>query len=967
MSRIQIERPKRESDSTWLIDLVAECLDVPACEIDRGVPLVRYGLDSMSAVHLTAMIRDELHCDVPEWLLLDHPDINSLEQFVQASRMTTLPPPALSPAPIKNGSEVRQSTPHSPQPSPPAGGEGRVRGAAEPRQISTPLLLGTVPRNGSGSSLQQMLADSILPDDVRPDRAATNSTAVQSILLTGATGFLGAYLLRSLLRSTRARVWCLVRPDEHIDDQTRIRENLEVYGLWEPSFESRVYPIAGDLVQPQLGLSSDQFNILCRETDSIFHCAASVNWVFPYAALRDINVLGTLEMLRLACRNKAKRFHFVSSMAVCYSTSGPPEVSERDDMLPYLSGIHLGYAQSKCVAETLVLRANERGLPVAIYRPSLICGDGESGVSNTIDFLANVIKGCVCMGSAPDLDWSLDCCPVDHVADAIVGLSGLSCDSPRVYHLANPSDRHWRELILWMNLFGYPIKLQPYPDWLSQLQAESTEPEHPLHTLRGFFLTRPIDRTGPTLPELYENRTRSRVSANRSRKSLSALSLRCPELSAQLLDRYFDSFIERGFLPPVPACRDVARRIPAANRLNHDFFQDLLRRFYADETIRIRELSTLSHPSQDSIITELTSWRDGTAAGLSRHRIHIDTDNASIPQSLELFVKVKPNDQHVLDVGERVATLCSEKVGQLFRRFKHRFCASGCHVRELAIYDQQDIRFRRHAPRVFATVRDDERAESILVLESLSGTELMDSAADVSGWQQLHFDSAVHGIAEFHAIWYRREQELLAQLWLGHSMAASEMAEMKDLWTVLADHAAGYFSNAIGCDIRPLQQELISTVGQWWQSLETMPRTLIHNDFNPRNITFKRTESGVRLCAFDWELATLGVPQHDLAELLCFTITPDHSKNDVLRLLELHRQTLQQATGRFIDAELWRLGFQLSLSDLILNRFPMYCLVHKFRRQPFLDRVIKSWRRLYEFMAVDLALAFGSPTSLPWL
>ena len=64
---------------------------------------------------------------------------------------------------------------------------------------------------------------------------------------------------------------------------------------------------------------------------------------------------------------------------------------------------------------------------------------------------------------------------------------------------------------------------------------------------------------------------------------------------------------------------------------------------------------------------------------------------------------------------------------------------------------------------------------------------------------------------------------------------------------------------------------IAGSVGEWWKEIEKMPRTLVHNDFNPRNIAFRRTAEGPVLCAYDWELATLHLPQHDLAELLGFT------------------------------------------------------------------------------------------------
>jgi thioester reductase-like protein len=82
--------------------------------------------------------------------------------------------------------------------------------------------------------------------------------------------------------------------------------------------------------------------------------------------------------------------------------------------------VHLGYAQTKIVAEALVREAGRRGLPIAIYRPSLIAGDTGTGAFNADDLLTLLIRGCIRMGLAPDLDWALDCEPVDVVSAGIL-------------------------------------------------------------------------------------------------------------------------------------------------------------------------------------------------------------------------------------------------------------------------------------------------------------------------------------------------------------------------------------------------------------------------------------------------------------------------------------------------------------------------------------------------------------------
>ena len=137
----------------------------------------------------------------------------------------------------------------------------------------------------------------------------------------------------------------------------------------------------------------EEFERLARGIDLIYHGGAIENWVQSYDGLREANVLGTREVLRLACTERFKPVVFISSLSVCYSTKGARSVGEQDDPLPNLKGVYLGYAQSKCVAEALVQEAGERGLPVTVVRPALVSGHSESGRSADDDLLHSFLEG----------------------------------------------------------------------------------------------------------------------------------------------------------------------------------------------------------------------------------------------------------------------------------------------------------------------------------------------------------------------------------------------------------------------------------------------------------------------------------------------------------------------------------------------------------------------------------------------
>ena len=291
-----------------------------------------------------------------------------------------------------------------------------------------------------------------------------------NVFLTGATGFLGAFLLRELLCTTRATVHCLVRPRGDAPAMEAIEANLRGYGIWRPEWAERVEPVSGDLERPLFGMDEEDFDALAREIEVVIHAGAAVNLVYPYSALEAANVGGTREVLRLACRHGARPVHHVSTNGVFPPGAGLcEEVANLDGLTDALEN---GYGQSKWVAEGLVRRAAERGLPVNVYRPGNVSGHSETGASNPRDLLGRILVESLRLEKAPEMEgWRLEMTPVDFVAAAIVH---LACD-PRAlggtYHLANPDPPPAREVFDLLEEVGYPLERLPYEEWLGAVDA----------------------------------------------------------------------------------------------------------------------------------------------------------------------------------------------------------------------------------------------------------------------------------------------------------------------------------------------------------------------------------------------------------------------------------------------------------------------------------------------------------------
>jgi thioester reductase-like protein len=780
----------------------------------------------------------------------------------------------------------------------------------------------------------QMLADAVLPEDVRPPQrgeANTDLRRARRILLTGSTGFLGSALLRELLESTEAEIVCLVR------DPAATRASRSI------PCDFRLQAEMADLSRPQLGLSQASFDALATEVDAVVHCGASVNWIYSYSALRATNVLGTVELLRLACR-RGIPFHFISSLSVCYSTGGPRTADETFDALRYIRGIQLGYAQTKAVGESLVREAAERGLPARIYRPPLISGASHTGAYNRDDLITALVRGCVHMGTAPDLDWKLDCQPVDFVAKAIIA---LSAGRGPVYHIGHERPRHWRECALWMRLYGYSIRLVPYHTWLRQLDCE-TRPlsagsqDHPLRALRTFFLDRPAGSRGLTLPELYEESRRTRAEGNATRNHLAAAGMASPTLDAALLETYFCAMRQRGDLPSPQTPSLQIRSVRAfANHRHAPFTREFLTRLL---NRRVADFRVTSSGSDHSIVSELAAWRSRKPTGLFRVSVRFVDGSERLVR-----LKVKASDADVIAVGEALAALIDPRIGDAYARWSGRIGFSESHRREIEIYRQGDSRFTRHAPALLGSLMDEAAGCWAMALEEVEDATLMDTADDPSGWSPAHINRAISGLAALHSIWYSREAELQAKPWIGYVQSTRGMTGMRDLWSALAHHAAPSFSSWAHPDIGAIHRRLIDTIPHWWSWMEHGPLTLIHHDFNPRNVFLRVGE----LNALDWELATIGAPQRDLAEFLCFVLPADVDAASVHRWIERHRASLERESSTPIDSAAWEKGFRAGLYDCLVNRLSIYMVVHRVRHQAFLPRVVRTWHRLYEIFPLQ--------------
>ncbi|MFH8410881.1 amino acid adenylation domain-containing protein [Streptomyces sp. NPDC018019] len=370
------------------------------------------------------------------------------------------------------------------------------------------------------------------------------------VLVTGATGFIGAFLLDRLAQVTGAELLCPVRARDAAHARRRVCSNAARYGLDPAPYEQRLTCFPADLTAPRLGLSEERFGQLGATTDLILHAGAHVNFLYPYAALRPANVGGTREMVRLAAGRRIP-LHFLSTVAVLagFGTAGVRQVAE-DVPLAHADHLTMGYAESKWVAERMLKEAAQAGLPVAVHRPYEVTGEERTGICNTETAISSLFRVIAETGVAPDVPLPLDFVPVDHLAAAVVHLATHEPADGRTYHLTNPRPARLADMLARMRAAGYGIRELPYDAWVAELVRHVAR--HPSSPTAP-FVSLCVDRSNKSdisVKEMYLDDVFPRLGRANTERGLAGSGLRCPPTDAALLDRYLAFFRSSGFLPP---------------------------------------------------------------------------------------------------------------------------------------------------------------------------------------------------------------------------------------------------------------------------------------------------------------------------------------------------------------------------------------------------------------------------------
>ena len=344
-------------------------------------------------------------------------------------------------------------------------------------------------------TLEKFIADDVLKSAMLLPQPTAE---IRTVLLTGATGFLGRFLGMEWLQGLAdagGTLVCLTRGADATQARERIEATLGSDSRLLERFRSlaaeHLEVVAGDIGEPNLGLDKATWQRLAETVDLVVHPAAHVNHVLPYRQLFAPNVVGTAEVIRLAITARLKPIHYISTMGV--SAVAHQLVDEDTDIrrsVPACTindGYANGYGISKWAGEVLMREAHDLcGVPIAVFRPGMILADSRyAGQLNVPDIFTRLVFSLVVTGVAPRSFYRgsanqqaarphYEGLPVDFLADAIAAIGPRHGTEFATYNTTNPHDDgiSLDTFVDWIIASGHAVeKIDDYPTWLSRFET----------------------------------------------------------------------------------------------------------------------------------------------------------------------------------------------------------------------------------------------------------------------------------------------------------------------------------------------------------------------------------------------------------------------------------------------------------------------------------------------------------------
>ncbi|MEO8677112.1 MAG: hypothetical protein ABI569_16170 [Casimicrobiaceae bacterium] len=375
------------------------------------------------------------------------------------------------------------------------------------------------------------------------------------------------------------------------------------------------------------------------------------------------------------------------------------------------------------------------------------------------------------------------------------------------------------------------------------------------------------------------------------------------------------------------------------------FFQQCMREQFDDPDLAVLSARYLAEVGVTATTRMKYTGISGKLLGLFHYEV--EYRSGGVARTVEILVKSKTHYrelvQRLADVLVKGGIDVPDVAGLLAKTELYN-----THMKEINVFRMQKTvpAFTEVLPAIYGTYADDETERYVALEEFLTDAYVMQDYRDLSYWTCDGIARCVRDFAAMHAAFYANTDALVNEGWLGKTLNAATMTKLTPLWTAYARklrHFEGGLFDAAHLD---RHNAWIRTLPQWWGRIDALPKTLIYNDAQIRNLAVRNGTRPRRLVLFDWECTSIQLPQRDIVEFLSYAIGDGITDADIVDFLEAARAELARLSKREIDRQAWLEGCRLSIQDLHVNRMACQLVLHITLNRPDIERVFRASMRI---------------------
>lgn len=297
------------------------------------------------------------------------------------------------------------------------------------------------------------------------------------VLVTGACGYLGAFLVKELLQDEHKYLHCIIRKTSDTSIENKFEDALKRFGIQlDDQQRQRIALYEGDCDDFHFGLSPSEYQALSAKVDKIFNSAADVNFLSRLEFSYKTNAKLVERVLDFACNIKQKSVFHISTFSTAYNSSNiisPEAISTKKPK------IEIGYVYSKWLGEKLAYEGMERGIDVNIFRPSIIHAHSTQPIYNNKDLQTNLLICSIIMGCYFPMKNNIALLCVDDVAKIIAKSADIN-EFGNIYTIINTSHISINDIVAYLQAHGLNMEEVTYEEWIERAQkASEQDPDFP--------------------------------------------------------------------------------------------------------------------------------------------------------------------------------------------------------------------------------------------------------------------------------------------------------------------------------------------------------------------------------------------------------------------------------------------------------------------------------------------------------